>query len=161
MVEKYLVTREEIAGHEGLSKTHFLNDNARRINKSLGDMTGLTGFGFHIIEVEPGFESTELHRHHHEDECVYILEGEAEATVGEDRFPVKAGDFLGYRAGGDAHKLKNTGSATLRCIVVGQRLDHDVADYPAGGKRLYRNRGLAWNLVDLDHISEPVAGKKS
>lgn len=160
-MDKYLVTREEIEQYEGVSKTHFLNENARRINKSLGDLTGLTGFGFHIIEIEPGHQSTELHRHHHEDECVYILDGEAEATVGESRFAVKAGDFLGYRAGGEAHTLQNTGSSTLRCIVVGQRLDHDVGDYPEKKKRIYRNKGLAWNLVDLDQIEEPVAGKKA
>ncbi len=61
--EKYLVTAEEIAAMEGLRKTHFLNDNARRTNKSLGDLTGLTGIGFHIIEVEPGRETTEYHLH--------------------------------------------------------------------------------------------------
>ena len=56
-MDKYLITREEIERNEGLKKTHFLNQKAQRINKSLGDLTGLTGFGFHIIEVEPGFES--------------------------------------------------------------------------------------------------------
>lgn len=161
MTDKYLVTREEIRDCEGVQKSHFLNENARRINKSLGDLTGLTGIGFHLVEVAPGDESTELHRHHHEDECVFILDGEAQATVGDAVFSVKAGDFLGYRAGGDAHKLRNTGATVLRCIVVGQRLGHDVVDYPAIGKRLYRNQGMAWNLVDQDHISEPVAGKKA
>ncbi len=160
-MEKYLVTREEIEEYEGISKTHFLNGNAKRVNKSLGDLTGLTGIGFHIIEIEPGYESTELHVHHHEDECVYILDGEAEATVGESRFRVKPGDFLGYRAGGEPHKLKNVGASLLRCIVVGQRLEHDVGDYPDKKKRLYRNKGMKWNLVDMEHVSEPVAGKKA
>lgn len=160
-VDKYLVTREEIAEYEGISKTHFLNENAKRLNKSIGDLTGLTGFGFHIIEIEPGYESTELHMHHHEDECVYILHGEAEATVGDAQFRVKKGDFLGYRAGGEPHKLKNVGASILRCIVVGQRLDHDVGDYPLKKKRIYRNKGMKWNLVDVEHIVEPVAGKKA
>jgi len=99
-MEKYLVTKEEIENHEGIEKVHFLNSGARRVNKSLGDMTGLTGMGFHIIEIQPGYESTELHMHYHEDECVYILEGEAEAIIGDEIIPVKAGDFIGYRAGG-------------------------------------------------------------
>lgn len=160
-MEKYVITKEEIDAYEGIDKTHFLNANAKRINKSLGDLTGLTGFGFHIIEVAPGHESTELHMHHHEDECVYVLSGTAEAQVGEESFQIKAGDFIGYRAGGAAHRLKNNGESVLRCIVVGQRLKHDVGEYPALGKRLYRNEGLAWNLVDLDHIDEPNAGKKA
>lgn len=99
------------------------------MNKSLRDLTGLSGIGFHIIEIQPGYESTELHQHYYEDECLYILEGEAEATIGDRTYPVKAGDFIGYRAGGEAHTLKNNSDSILKCIVVGQRLEHDVADY--------------------------------
>lgn len=139
-MDRYIVTREEIEACEGLAKTHFLNENAQRTNKSLGDITGLTGLGFHIIEVAPGRESTETHMHYYEDECVYILEGEAEAAIGSEKHPVKSGDFIGYRAGGEAHQLKNTGPGVLKCIVVGQRLGHDVGDYPLQNKRLYRNQ---------------------
>lgn len=158
--DKYLVTAEEIAAMPGLKKSHFLNPDARRVNKSLGDETGLTGLGFHIIEVEPGHDTTEHHVHYHEEECVYVLSGEATARIGEESFPVKAGDFIGYRKGGLAHSITNTGTELLRCIVVGQRLDHDVCDYPRLGKRLFRNPGMKWNLVDIGNIAEPVAGAK-
>ena len=159
-MDGYILTREEIDSLEGVEKTHFLNDNARRLNKSLGDLTGLQGLGFHIIEVQPGRDTTELHVHHHEDECIYILDGEAKATIGDQTYTVRAGDFIGFRAGGEPHKLENTGKDLLRCIVAGQRLDHDVADYPLKGKRLFRNKGLQWNLVDRDDIDEPKAGRK-
>lgn len=159
-MEKYVLKKAEIDASQGTEKSHYLNPNARRINRSLGDWTGLIGFGFHLIEVSPGDETTELHTHYHEDECVYVLEGEAQATVGPDIFTLSAGDFVGYRAGGLAHKLKNVGTSVLKCIVVGQRLEHDVADYPDLNKRLFRNPGTSWNLVDIDHISEPQAGKK-
>ncbi len=160
VVDKYLVTKEEIEQMKGISKTHFLNENAKRINKSLGDLAGLTGIGFHIIEIQPGYESTELHKHYHEDECIYILEGEGNAQIGDETYPVKVGDFIGYRASGLAHKLMNCGNSVLKCIVVGQRLNHDVADYTNISKRIYRNKGLEWNLVNIDNIEEPVAGKK-
>ena len=91
---------------------------------------------------------------------MYILEGEAEATIGDKVHRVKAGDFIGYRAGGEPHKLKNTGASVFKRIVVGQRLDHDVGDYPALQKRVYRTKGMPWNLVDMENIAEPVAGKK-
>ncbi|MGH1539593.1 MAG: cupin domain-containing protein [Arenicella sp.] len=159
-MDKYLITKEEIDAYEGLSKTHFLNDNARRLNKSLGDIVGLTGFGFHLIEVQPGYQSTEFHKHYHEDECVYILEGEAEAVIGENSYSVKAGDFIGYRAGGEAHTLINNSDSVLKCIVVGQRLEHDVGDYPTLNKRIYRQKNMPWNLVDIDNVDQPKAGKK-
>ncbi|MDC2887927.1 cupin domain-containing protein [Psychrosphaera algicola] len=129
-MDKYLVTKEEIDAYEGIDKTHFLNPNAKRINKSLGDLTGLSGIGFHIIEVKPGYVTTETHVHYSEEECVYVLEGNGEAIVGNEVYEIKAGDFIGYRAGGEAHNIKNTGTETLKCIVVGQRLDSDMADYP-------------------------------
>ncbi|XQW86706.1 cupin domain-containing protein [Thalassotalea piscium] len=160
-MDKYIVTKEQIEKLDGIPKKHFLNENAKRINKSLGDIAGLTGFGFHIIEIEPGHESTEFHKHYHEDECVYILEGTAEAQIGSEKFSVKAGDFIGYRAGGLAHTLINNGSFPLKCIVVGQRLDHDVGDYPKLNKRIYRQKNMPWNLVDIENIDEPNAGKKT
>ncbi len=158
--DKYLVTADDLEKMEGLHKTHFLNPNAVRINKSLGDVTGLTGFGFHIIEVQPGHDTTEFHVHHHEDECVYILQGQAAAAIGDETFSVQAGDFIGYRKGGLAHTLTNTGDSVLRCIVVGERLPHDVGDYPHQKKRIYRHAGLKPNVVDHANIDEPVVGAK-
>lgn len=160
--DTYLIKRADIAAMEGVDKTHFLNPNARRINKSLGDATGLTGLGFHIIEVEPGQDTTEHHVHFYEDECVYVLAGRATAYHGEEAVEIEAGDFLGYRKGGLAHSITNTGDEVLRCIVVGERLAHDVADYTRLDKRIYRNAGMDWNLVDRGAIVTPGGnvGKK-
>ena len=157
MSDTYLISKSEIAALVGTPKTHFLNSNAKRLNKSLGDLAGLTGFGFHIIEVAPGCETTEYHVHHFEDECVYVLAGEATATIGDIDYPIGEGDFIGYRKGGLAHTIVNTGSSTLRCIVVGERLAHDVGDYPRQGKRIYRNDGQPWDLVDHGNITQPGA----
>lgn len=152
--DTYLLTRADIDAMPGVHKTHFLNPNAQRVNKSLGDAAGLTGFGFHLIEVQPGHDTTEHHVHYHEDECVYILSGSATAYIGDQAYPVGPGDFLGYRKGGLAHSLHNTGTEALRCLVVGERLPHDVGDYPHQGKRIYRNQGMPWALVDHDQIRE-------
>ena len=151
-----LLTNAEISDMEGLEKTHLLNPNAKRINKSLGDLTGLTGFGFNLIEIEPGHETTEHHRHYHEDECVFVLAGNGSAYLEDEAHPIGPGDFIGYRKGGQAHSIQNKGDETLRCIVVGERLSHDVGDYPRWGKRIYRNVGLPWSLLDLSEVQEVV-----
>ena len=155
----YIIRKEEIESIAGLAKTHFLNDNARRTNKSLGDMAGLKNLGFHIIEVRSGYESTEYHSHSCEDECVYILSGNATVTINDVDYEVGAGDFIGYPAGGLAHTMKNTGSEILRCIVVGQRLLYDVGDYPRLGKRVFRYNGTN-DLVDTGNIAHLSLGKK-
>lgn len=158
----YLLKKADIEAMEGTHKTHFLNPNARRINKSLGDATGLTGIGVHIIEVEPGRDTTEYHRHFHEDECVYVLSGTADARIGDETYPIEPGDFIGYRAGGLAHGITVTGTETFRCLVMGQRLDHDAGEYPDKRKRIYRNIGLPWVVFDEDAAEElsGTVGKK-
>lgn len=158
--QTYLLTAEAIASMKGLAKTHFLNPNARRINKSLGDATGLTGLGIHLIEVEPGCDTTETHVHYFEDEAVYVLSGTATATIGDASHDIKSGDFVGYRKGGLPHNIHVTGSETFRALVIGQRLDNDVADYTDIKKRIFRNKGMPHDLADHGDLSHPQAGAK-
>lgn len=160
MTETYLIKAADIDAMEGLAKIHFVNPAAKRINKSLGDVTGLTGLGIHIIEVEPGDETTEYHVHYFEDEAVFILSGTGTATIGDDDHSIAPGDFIGYRAGGLAHTIVNTGTELLRILVIGQRLDHDVADYPRKEQRIFRNVGMPYELVPHDAIIYPVLGAK-
>ena len=54
--------------------------------------------------------------------------------------------LLPIRLGGEAHDLRNTGSNILKCIIVGQRLDFDIVDYPDQARRLCRAKG---DLVDM------------
>ena len=151
---KLILKAKDIEGMEGERRIHFLNPNADRIRKSLGDAVGLNNIGVHLIYVEPGKDSTEYHKHYYEEECIYVLSGEGALVIEGESFPFGKGDFVGFPANTAAHSLKNTGSKTLVCLVMGQRLEQDVADYPNHGKRLYRNSG-EWNLVDLDTVIDP------
>jgi uncharacterized cupin superfamily protein len=108
--------------------------------------------------VEPNHDNTEHHMHHFEDECVYVLNGTATAYTGEQSQIISAGDFIGYGNGGVAHSITNTGTETFRCIVVGERLAHEVGDHTRLGKRIYRNESVTWNLVDHGHVVEVGGG---
>lgn len=152
--KKFLLTATEIAAMPGERKVHFLNPNAVRVNKSLGDAVGLSQIGVHMIYVEPGRDTTEYHIHHYEDECVYVLSGRGTAVIGDDRYPVGPGDFVGLPRHTVAHNIVNDADEPLVCLVMGQRLTQDVADYPQQGKRLYRNSGR-WDLVDHTAIRDP------
>lgn len=145
------LTADDIAAMAGQMKTHFLNDNAVRNNKSLGDAVGLERLGVHLITVDPGRESTEYHVHHYEEECAYVLSGNGAVMLGDERRAIGPGDFIGYPTNGVAHTMINDGDEPLVCLVIGQRLPQDVGDYPRAGKRLYRNSSR-WDLVDLDDI---------
>ena len=158
--DTYILSESDILSMKGEMKTHFLNDSARRMEKPLGKATGLSELGVTIIELAPGDESTEHHVHYHEEECFYVLEGEATARIGAASHAVKAGDFVGCRKGGLAHSFMNNGDGPFRCIAVTQRKSHDVSDYPRRGKRLFRNKDLTFNLVDLTVIDRPFGATK-
>ena len=49
---------------------------ADRIRQRLGNAGGLTDFGVNLMRLPPGNWSSQRHWHSHEDEFVYVLEGE-------------------------------------------------------------------------------------
>ncbi len=152
--KKLILKASEIDKLQGDQRVHFLNPNAQRTRKSIGDEVGLNKIGVHIIYVEPGKDTTEYHKHYYEEECIYVLSGRGTLTIEGKQFPFEKGDFVGFPADTAAHALINSGTETLVCLVMGQRLEQDVADYPDKKKRLYRNTGK-WDLVDLDNIIDP------
>ena len=149
MTRKQLVKRTEIAKMAGQDNRHFLNRGARHLQNPLGDIAVLSKLGFYLIEVPIGLASSAFHRHICEEECVYILEGTRTARICDTVLQVEAGDFIAYPAGGEAHDLRNTGSSLLKYIIVGQRLDFDIVDYPEQARRLYRAYGEKGDLVDM------------
>jgi len=149
-----VLTSQQIKEMKGEERVHFLNPNAERIRKSIGDKVGLSKIGVHIVYVEPGKDSTEYHKHYNEEECIYVLSGKGTLRIEGEDLPFEKGDFVGFPADTAAHDLKNTGNETLVILVMGQRLDQDVADYPEKNKRLYRNNGK-WDLVDLSNVVDP------
>jgi uncharacterized cupin superfamily protein len=148
---RQLLKAASIAAMDAEVRQHSLNPNAIRLRKALGDTTGLSQLGVHLITLMPGRESSEYHRHLYEEEFVYILAGEGEALIDDVAHAVAAGDFLGFARGGPAHVLKNTGTEPLALLVAGQRLEQDICDYPHVRKRLYIHRD-GEDLVDFDAI---------
>ncbi|HEY9132131.1 MAG TPA: cupin domain-containing protein [Dyella sp.] len=146
-----LLKAATIAAMDAEVRPHSLNPNAIRLRRALGDATGLSQLGVHLITLMPGRESSEYHRHMYEEEFVYILAGEGEALIDDIVHAVGAGDFLGFRRGGAAHVLKNTGTEPLTMLVAGQRLEQDICDYPHVRKRLYVHRD-GEDLVDFGAI---------
>ncbi len=146
-----LLAAADIEAMPAVTSIHSLNPNGVRQRKSLGDATGLTRLGCHRIELMPGHDSSEYHRHLYEEECVYVLAGQGQALIDDQACAIGPGDFLGFARNGPAHMLTNTGSTPLVLLVVGQRLSQDVCDYPRRRKRLYVN-GEHEDLVDFDAI---------
>ena len=98
--------------------------------------------GVAIEELEPGMQSAPAHYHMLEEEHVYVLEGALTARIGAGEHEMKAGDYVCFPAGQKAgHCLINTGGATCRYVIVGERNPNEVVVYTDSRKVLVRSLG--------------------
>jgi uncharacterized cupin superfamily protein len=97
----------------------------------LGDAAGLTQFGVNLVRLPPGTWSSQRHWHSHEDEFVYILEGEVVLVTDEGEQFLSAGDCAGFKAGDrNGHCLQNRSSRNAELLAVGSRHEDDFGEYP-------------------------------
>jgi uncharacterized cupin superfamily protein len=101
-----------------------------RAKRGLADALGLTRIGVNYTLLPPGKESSMRHWHTHEDEFVFVLEGELvlRTEAGEQR--LTAGMCAGFPAGAaDGHQLINRSAADAVYLEISNRDDADGAHY--------------------------------
>ena len=111
-----------------------------REKRRLGDALGLTRIGVNRTLLPPGKESSMRHWHTHEDEFIYVLEGEVmlRTDAGEQR--LTAGMCAGFPAGSkDGHQLINRSAAPAVYLEISNRDAQDVAEYSD------KDVDLVWN----------------
>jgi uncharacterized cupin superfamily protein len=100
---------------------------ADRIRQRLGDAGGLTDFGVNLMHLPPGNWSSQRHWHSHEDELVYVLEGELVLIEDGGETVLRAGDCAAFSKGtGNGHHMINRSDATAVYLEVGSRQPQDV-----------------------------------
>jgi uncharacterized cupin superfamily protein len=102
-----------------------------RVKRSLTQALGLTQFGVNITELAPGAASALRHWHSHEDEFVFVLEGEPTLVTDAGEQLLKPGLCAGFPAGApNGHQLVNRTSQPVRFVEVGTRDARDEGHYP-------------------------------
>jgi uncharacterized cupin superfamily protein len=102
-----------------------------RVRQKLGDAAGLTQFGINVLTLPPGAWSAQRHFHSHEDELVYVLEGEVVLVTDQGTEVLRAGEAAGFKAGDpNGHCLKNLSTAPAKLLEIGSRVPGDSATYP-------------------------------
>lgn len=103
-----------------------------RVNTRLGVAADLTQFGVNLTRLPPGAWSSQRHWHTHEDEFIYVLEGEVTLVTDAGEEVLRAGDCAGFKGGvRDGHHLQNRSTdREARMLVVGTRDDRDHGEYP-------------------------------
>jgi len=103
--------------------------------RSLGGAAGSRQLGAALTMVSPGHISFPAHCHFASEEAIYILSGTGKARIGNDRVPVRPGDWLAFPVGPDhAHQMINDGPEPLVYLCVSTTAKTDVAFYPDSNK---------------------------
>jgi len=105
----------------------FAGPCAERIRQRLGDAGGLTDFGVNLMRLPPGGWSSQRHWHSHEDEFVWLLEGELVLVEDEGETILRAGEAAAFPKGsGNGHHLINRSDKTAVYLEVGSRSAQDL-----------------------------------
>jgi uncharacterized cupin superfamily protein len=123
---------------------------AGRVKRVLGDTLGLTHFGVNLVRLRPGGWSALRHWHSHEDEFVYVLEGELTLVTEGAEQRLGPGMVAGFPAGrADGHHLVNRNAADALYLEVGDRRpDEDDCFYPDEDLVAYHQDGGKYRRKD-------------
>ena len=99
--------------------------------RHLTEAGGLTQFGIALETLHPGKQSSQQHWEEHEDEFLYMLEGELTVIEDESETVIHPGDWCCWKAGVPvAHVLKNRSGKPATYLIAGSRIPKNVCHYP-------------------------------
>jgi uncharacterized cupin superfamily protein len=103
---------------------------------AVGARIGAKLLGYNITAVPPGKRAFPLHNHHANEEMFFILQGSGELRFGDERYSIRAGDFIANPPGGpeSAHQIINTGGDELRYLAVSTMIYPEAVEYPDSKK---------------------------
>ena len=102
-----------------------------REKRALGDALGLTKIGVNLTTLPPGKQSSMRHFHTHEDELVFVLEGEVVLRTDEGEQSLTAGMCAAFPGGvRNGHQLVNRTARAARYLEISDRHPGDSAEYP-------------------------------
>jgi uncharacterized cupin superfamily protein len=109
----------------------FRREVVGRERKRLGVAAGLDQYGVNLCRLKPGSASSQRHWHQHEDEFVYVLDGEVVLAEDGGETILRAGDAAGWKAGvANGHRLINRSSRDAVFLEIGTRSPIEMVDYP-------------------------------
>jgi uncharacterized cupin superfamily protein len=103
---------------------------------AIGLKIGAQKLGYNVTVVPPGKRAFPRHSHRSNEEMFFILEGSGELRVGDEIFPLRAGDVIACPPGGPetAHQIANTSTGELKYLSVSTMISPEIAEYPDSGK---------------------------
>jgi uncharacterized cupin superfamily protein len=99
--------------------------------RRLARYAGLTQFGVNVTVIPAGAWSSQRHWHSHEDEFVWVLEGEVVLITDSGEETLRAGDCAAFRRDDpDGHHLVNKSDWPATVLEIGTTDLRDRCTYP-------------------------------
>ena len=116
----------------GSSYPHPFNEPCEaQATQRLARFAGLTQFGVNVTVIESGAWSSQRHWHSHEDEFVWVLDGELTLITDAGEETLRAGDCAAFKRGDpDGHHLVNKSGRPARVLEIGSSYREDRCTYP-------------------------------
>jgi uncharacterized cupin superfamily protein len=138
-MSKHIVNIDEVCIEERQAFFQPPAAAAERFGSRNGPISARIGarlLGYNITAVPVGKRAFPLHNHHANEEMFFVLQGTGELRIGEERHPIRKGDFIASPPGGPAlaHQIINTGSEELRYLAVSTMIMPETVEYPDSGK---------------------------
>lgn len=106
--------------------------------------------GMLIESPAPGRRLWPKHYHMVEEEQVLVLEGDATLLLGDERYAMKAGDYVCFPAGRTVgHSFMNSGTGPCSYLMIGSHNPLDVCVYPDSGKLAVNGLRAEASIFDM------------
>ena len=102
-----------------------------REKRALGDVFGLAQFGVNLTTLAPGSWSSQRHWHVHEDEFIFVVDGDITLVDDHGEHQLSPGMCAGFKAGvANAHCLINRSTLPATYVEIGTRSPIETVSYP-------------------------------
>jgi uncharacterized cupin superfamily protein len=124
----------DIAAIEPVNRTAYPPPHdkavAGRWQRRFAQGAGMEKLGANHVTLKPGAWTSQRHWHHHADELVVMLEGEAVLVEDEGETLLRAGDIAVFPGGvANGHVIQNRSAADCTLLAVSAGHETDSGEY--------------------------------
>jgi len=109
-----------------------------------------------------GMRLAPKHYHMLEEEHALILDGQVTLLLGDERYEMKAGDYVCFPAGQKVgHSFMNSGAGPCSYLMIGERNPNDVCVYPDSNKMAVNALRAKGAIFDMSGVREYWDGEQT
>jgi uncharacterized cupin superfamily protein len=118
--------------------------------------------GMLIEAPAPGRRLWPRHYHMLEEEQALVLEGQVTLLLGDERYEMRAGDYVCFPAGQTVgHSFLNSGTGPCSYLIIGERNPNDVCVYPDSNKMAVNALRSGGGIFDMSGVREYWDGEQT